>query len=95
VVHHGLDLRDPDQAFSAAEFVAHASRTIEDIHRRGKHVLLVGGTGMYLKALQEGWDFGGVGSDVELRATLADRLATVGLTSITADLLARDPSAGE
>lgn len=95
VVHHGLDLRDPDEVFSAAEFVAHASRRIEDIHRRGKQVLLVGGTGMYLKALQEGWDFAGVGSDPDLRAVLAARLTADGLPSLTTDLLARDPASAD
>jgi tRNA dimethylallyltransferase len=91
VPHHGLDLRAPDEVFSAAEFVAMAGRAITDITARGKRVLLVGGTGMYLKALEEGWDFGGVGADPVLRA----ELARFDLPTLTAQLLAHDPDAGE
>ncbi|HYE78751.1 MAG TPA: tRNA (adenosine(37)-N6)-dimethylallyltransferase MiaA, partial [bacterium] len=95
VPHHGLDLRDPDETFSAAEFVREARRTIDDITRRGRRVLLVGGTGMYVKALAEGWDFAGVGPDAESRVEHRAQLADEGLPSLVHDLLALDPAAAE
>jgi tRNA dimethylallyltransferase len=56
VPHHLIDIRDPAQAYSAAEFVADARRLIADIQARGRHPLLVGGTLLYLKALLEPMD---------------------------------------
>ena len=56
VPHHLIDIRDPEQAYSAAEFAADAQRLIADIQGRGKHALLVGGTMLYLKALLQPMD---------------------------------------
>ena len=53
VPHHGLDLLDPDQAYSAGEFARDARRWIGEIRGRGRVPLLVGGTGFYLRALME------------------------------------------
>jgi len=54
VPHHLIDIRDPSQAYSAAEFAADAQRLVQDINRRGKPALLAGGTMLYFKALFEG-----------------------------------------
>src|SRR6478752_1579021 len=54
VPHHLIDIRDPREAYSAAEFVADARRLITDITGRGRAVVLVGGTMLYFKALFEG-----------------------------------------
>ncbi len=54
VPHHLIDLIDPAQTYSAAQFVADASRAIREVHSRGHLPLLVGGTMMYFKALREG-----------------------------------------
>jgi tRNA dimethylallyltransferase len=56
VPHHLIDIRDPLQAYSAAEFVTDARRLIADITARGKLALLVGGTMLYFKALFDGLD---------------------------------------
>jgi tRNA dimethylallyltransferase len=56
VPHHLIDIRDPAQAYSAAEFVADATRLIAEINARGKLALLAGGTMLYFKALFEGLD---------------------------------------
>ena len=56
VPHHLIDIRDPLHAYSAAEFARDASALIVDIRARGKLPLLVGGTMLYLKALQDGID---------------------------------------
>lgn len=54
VPHHLIDLIDPTDVYSAAQFHADASRMIADIHARGRLPLLVGGTMLYVKALEEG-----------------------------------------
>jgi tRNA dimethylallyltransferase len=51
--HHGLDLRDPNQRYSAGHFARDARGWIEDIRARGRVPILVGGTGFFLKALME------------------------------------------
>src|SRR5687768_4110390 len=56
VPHHLIDIRDPLQAYSAAEFAADAQRLVAEINARGKLALLVGGTMLYFKALFEGLD---------------------------------------
>lgn len=54
VPHHLLDLIHPRERYSAGSFVRDAHRAIEDIHERGKQVLVVGGAGLYLRALTQG-----------------------------------------
>ena len=54
--HHLIDIRDPSQAYSAAEFAADAHRLVREINARGKLALLVGGTMLYFKAWYEGLD---------------------------------------
>ena len=57
VVHHGLDLVDPGEPFSAALFQAYARRCFEDIDARGKASVLCGGTGFYVRAAIDDYDF--------------------------------------
>ena len=54
VAHHLIDIREPVQAYSAAEFAADAQRLVRETNARGKPALLVGGTMLYFKALFEG-----------------------------------------
>ncbi len=54
IAHHLLDMVDPDQPFSAADFRREAERAVLEIHGRGKKVFIVGGTGLYIKALTKG-----------------------------------------
>ncbi|MGH6612331.1 MAG: tRNA (adenosine(37)-N6)-dimethylallyltransferase MiaA, partial [Burkholderiaceae bacterium] len=54
VPHHLIDIRDPSDPYSAAEFVRDATAAIQSIRERGKLPLLVGGTMLYAKALREG-----------------------------------------
>ena len=56
VPHHLIDIRDPLNAYSAAEFARDASACVNDISSRGKVPLLVGGTMLYFKALSGGLD---------------------------------------
>ncbi|UCF19849.1 MAG: tRNA (adenosine(37)-N6)-dimethylallyltransferase MiaA [Gemmatimonadota bacterium] len=51
VPHHGLDLLNPDEHYSAGRFARHAWRWIEEAHARGRGALIVGGTGFFIRAL--------------------------------------------
>ncbi|MDW8691617.1 tRNA (adenosine(37)-N6)-dimethylallyltransferase MiaA [Streptococcus suis] len=58
-VHHLIDVRDVTQGYSAYEFVAEAKALIADITSRGKLSIIVGGTGLYIQSLLEGYHLGG------------------------------------
>ena len=58
-VHHLIDIREVDQDFSAYDFVFEAEKAIDDILARGKLPIIVGGTGLYLQSLMEGYHLGG------------------------------------
>ncbi|WP_369351131.1 tRNA (adenosine(37)-N6)-dimethylallyltransferase MiaA [Streptococcus hillyeri] len=69
-VHHLIDVRDVTETYSAFDFVAEARAAIEDISSRGKLPIIVGGTGLYLQSLLEGYHLGG---EVDQEAVLAYR----------------------
>jgi tRNA dimethylallyltransferase len=73
VAHHLIDIADPTEVYTAAQFARDAAAAIRDIHARGKLPILVGGTGFYYRALTRGL-FPGPGADDALRARL-DRIA--------------------
>lgn len=70
VVHHMIDIVNPDEEFSVSDFKERAEILIEDINRRGKLPIVTGGTGLYLNALIYDMDFGNSNSDEELRKEL-------------------------
>jgi tRNA dimethylallyltransferase len=73
VRHHMVDVADPLEAYSAARYAREASAVIRDITARGKRPILVGGTGLYYRALTRGF-FPGPGRDPALRRRL-ERIA--------------------
>ena len=73
IPHHLIDIADPTQVYTAAQFAQDAASAIRDIHGRGNLPILVGGTGFYFRALTRGL-FPGPGADDALRARL-DRVA--------------------
>jgi tRNA dimethylallyltransferase len=85
VPHHLLDIRDPSQAYSAAEFAADAQRLVAQIRARGRRVLLVGGTMLYFKALFEGLS-ALPAADPEVREAISAEAATVGWPALHAQL---------
>jgi len=74
VPHHLIDIADPTEVYTAAQYAHDASRVIRDIHAREALPILVGGTGFYYRALTRGL-FPGPGADSALRARL-DRVAS-------------------
>lgn len=91
--HHLIDIRDPDQPFSLAEFHDLALAAIADIQARGRTPLLIGGTGQYLAAVLEGWQIPRVAPQPELRAELEHVAAQEGAAALHARLAAVDPVA--
>lgn len=90
VPHHLIDILDPLQSYSAAEFVKDATRLIADIKARGKTPLVVGGTMLYLKALLEGLN-DMPAADPGVRAALHERAQTLGWPALHAELMQVDP----
>ena len=90
VPHHLIDIRDPLQAYSAAEFCTDARQLIADITARGKLALLVGGTMLYFKSLAEGLD-DMPRADPVLRAEIEARGRALGWPALHAELAQVDP----
>jgi tRNA dimethylallyltransferase len=90
--HYGLDIVEPGEAFSVAEYLRHANRAVEEIRLAGAIPLAVGGTSLYIKAMTEGL-FQAPQADAELRACLANRAREVGLAKMHAELGQIDPHA--
>lgn len=90
VPHHLLDCVDPGIQFTAADFVRGALAAAADIIRRGRTPFVVGGTGLYIKALVDGL-FPGPGRDPVLRAALEAEAAEKGLEALFRELEEVDP----
>jgi tRNA dimethylallyltransferase len=86
VPHHGLDLVDPDAAFSVADYSHHATLALAGIAERGAVALLVGGTGFYLRAVARGLAVDELPWDADVRAELEAALAAEGLPALVAEL---------
>lgn len=94
VSHHLIDIRNPDEDFDAARFQEEASKAIVEIVDKGKLPIVVGGTGLYIKALTEGI-FDAPGSDKELREKLRKEAEDFGMSVLYNKLFEVDPeSAG-
>ena len=89
--HHFIDIIDPDQSWSAWEFVQQASELIRDINQRGKLPVLVGGTMMYFNALEQGLNDLPM-ADEKTRAELNQRLRVEGLPALYEELQQIDAS---
>ena len=92
--HHLVDIRDPVDVYSAADFMADANRLADDITARGKVPLLVGGTMLYFKAFLEGLS-PMPSADADIRAVIEGEAAVHGWNAIHAQLAKVDPAAAE
>jgi tRNA dimethylallyltransferase len=91
VPHHGLDLVDPDEPFTAADYRSHALVALHGIGARGGTAILVGGTGLYIDAVARGVPLEDAGFDPQVRAGLETRLRGEGLHVLVAQLRAQAP----
>lgn len=92
VPHHGLDLVDPDQPFSIADFNDHAATVLPRIAAAGGIAILVGGTGLYLRAIARGIDTDALPSDPSIRAGIEAELLDVGVEALADRLRTLAPS---
>lgn len=93
VPHHLVDLVNPDEPFTLADYLDRAAAVMEEVARRGKIPLVVGGTGLYIRALTEGYAVPRTPPDAEFRALLAEEARLLGTAALHRRLAARDPAA--
>ncbi|HEX4104432.1 MAG TPA: tRNA (adenosine(37)-N6)-dimethylallyltransferase MiaA [Candidatus Paceibacterota bacterium] len=93
VPHHLIDIKDPDEEYTVAEYKRDAIAAIEDIARRGKLPILAGGTGLYVKAVLDNLDIPRVKPDPALRKKIAQEIEEHGLEAAFKRLVALDPEA--
>ena len=91
VVHHGLDLVEPDQPYSVAQFRDHALGALRSLGARGGVGILAGGTGFWLRAVMAGIDTDALPSDAAVRAGLEAELAGEGVAGLARRLRALAP----
>ncbi|HET6276524.1 MAG TPA: tRNA (adenosine(37)-N6)-dimethylallyltransferase MiaA [Candidatus Cybelea sp.] len=91
VPHHLVEFLDPRERYSAARYAGDAMAAIADIHRRGKHAIVAGGTGFYIRALTGGVELAPA-YDERLRARLAREARIHGPAFLHGWLERRDPA---
>lgn len=94
ILHHLIDVADPDQIYSAADFASQSSDAICRIRKRDRVPLLIGGTAFYYKALC-GTLSEDLPKDPAVREELGEEIGARGLSELHSDLIALDPTAGE
>jgi tRNA dimethylallyltransferase len=90
-----IDVIDPGAPFTVADYQRLAMDALRDIGDRGRVPVLQGGTGLYLRALLDGWNLADAAPNPELRATLEQRLETEGTESLDAELRRIDPQSAD
>jgi tRNA dimethylallyltransferase len=91
VPHHLVDICDPSERFSAHEFTQRAQQAVDAIAARGRLPILVGGTGLYLRAFLKG-RLAGPGADPALRSRLMQEAREQGAGALFGRLRAADPA---
>ena len=95
VPHHLINITNPDESFSLAQYQELAYRAINDIHQRRKLPLLEGGSGLYVWTVVEGWQIPRVPPRPELRKKLEAKAAAIGAEKLYQELVAIDPAAAQ
>ncbi|WP_175989111.1 tRNA (adenosine(37)-N6)-dimethylallyltransferase MiaA [Bacillus sp. Marseille-Q1617] len=93
VPHHLIDIRDPMEPFSAAEFQQLVRGKISEIHSRGKMPMIVGGTGLYIQSVIFDYQFTEAPGDAEYRFSLEKEVKENGIAPLYDDLRRIDPEA--
>ncbi|MBQ3038557.1 MAG: tRNA (adenosine(37)-N6)-dimethylallyltransferase MiaA, partial [Clostridia bacterium] len=91
IVHHMIDIVNPMNGFSVAEYVKMAHEVISDITKRGKNAIVVGGTGLYINSLVNDVDFGENDNDMSVREELEELSEEKGIDYLVNMLLEFDP----
>ena len=90
-----LDVVDPGTPFTVADYQRLAMDAVADIDRGGRLPVLQGGTGLYLRALLDGWNLADAPPNPELRAALEQRLELEGVEALDAELQRIDPASAQ
>lgn len=91
VPHHLIDIKNPDESFSAAEFQLLAREKIADINERGKLPIICGGTGLYIQSVLYDYEFGDDAADASVRKQIEEEAERLGPEAIHDQLKAVDP----
>jgi tRNA dimethylallyltransferase len=91
IPHHGLDLVEPNEPFSVADFVDHIVPVLGAIRQGGGVAILSGGTGLYLRAIARGLDTAALPSDAAVRAKIEAKMAEFGVAAGAARLTSLAP----
>ena len=94
IVHHMIDVAQPDEDFSVSKYCAMASLILDDLVARGKTAIIAGGTGLYMDSLIKGNDFAPFPA-TRHRERLEEKLSSVGLDAMLSELAAIDPDAAQ
>jgi tRNA dimethylallyltransferase len=95
VPHHLINIVNPDENFSLAQYQKAAYRVIGDIHQRNKLPILVGGSGLYIWSVLESWGIPRVPPDLKFRHSLEEKAAKVGEDKLYQELVEIDPVAAQ
>ena len=95
VPHHLVNIINPDENFNLAQYQQLAYEAIEDIQKSNKLALLVGGSGLYVWSVLEGWEIPQVPPDPKLRGSLEKKAADVGKEELYQELKQIDPVAAQ
>jgi len=93
IIHHLIDVAEPDENWSLATFQKRAMELIEDVQKREKMPFLVGGTGQYIHAVVDGWDIPAQEANLALRTVLDDWAREIGTLALYDKLKIIDPEA--
>ena len=91
VPHHLIDIAEPEESWSLAQFKHAADEAIAEVQERDRLPLLIGGTGQYVSAILEGWALPPKAADDSIRTTYEDFAAQHGISALHAELERVDP----
>jgi len=94
VSHYLIDIIDPVESFSAGDFCREAKKAMEEIRKRGKNILLVGGSGLYFRALFNGM-FEIPRKDFRIKEKLEEKIKSVGIHNVYEELKELDPETAD
>lgn len=95
IPHHLIDIKEPHESFSVAEFQVVVRKLITDIHNRGKLPMIVGGTGLYIQSVIYDYQFTDDASNPEYRKILEQQVAERGVDTLFQELKEIDPDSAE
>ncbi|WP_078546971.1 tRNA (adenosine(37)-N6)-dimethylallyltransferase MiaA [Litchfieldia alkalitelluris] len=95
IPHHLIDIKEPTESYSVADFQVDVRRTIKDIHNRGKVAMIVGGTGLYIQSVIYDYHFTDQASDPDYRVNLEKLIEEEGIEPSFRKLQVIDPESAD